>query len=78
MSAVTKMSRLVRIGEHMIEISGLHGVWVGADHLCRSRMTLFYLDRRPTQQITYEYGKWADCTRDAKILEKAKEEFKLS
>jgi hypothetical protein len=77
MSAVNKISRLVRIGEHMIEISGLHGVWVGADHLCRSRMTLFYLDR-PSKEITYEYGKWADCTRDAKILEKAKEEFKLS
>jgi hypothetical protein len=41
-------------------------------------MTLFYLDHRPTQQITYEYGKWEDCERDAKILEKAKEEFKLS
>jgi hypothetical protein len=40
-------------------------------------MTLFYLDR-PSKEITYEYGKWADCTRDAKILEKAKEEFKLS
>ena len=78
MSVSNKMSRLVRIGEHMIEISGLHGIWVGPDHLCRSQMTLFYVDRRPIQQITYEYGKWEDCERDAKILEKAKEEFKLS
>jgi hypothetical protein len=72
------MSRLVRIGEHMIEISGLHGIWVGPDHLYRSRLTLFYLNRRPTQQITYEHGKWGDCERDAKILKDAKEEFTMS
>ena len=78
MSVLNKMSRLVRIGNNMVELSGLHGIWVGPDHLCRSKMTLFYLDHRPTQQITYEYGKWEDCERDAKILEKAKEEFKLS
>ena len=51
------MSRLVRIGQRMIEIAGLHGIWVGPDHLSRSRITLFYLNR-PTEQITYEYGKW--------------------
>jgi hypothetical protein len=77
MSALNKMSRLVRIGNNMVELSGLHGIWVGADHLCRSRMTLFYLNR-PVETITYDYGKWADCNRDAKIVEKAKEEFKLS
>ena len=77
MSAVNKMSRLVRIGNNMVELSGLHRIWVGPDHLCRSRMTLFYLNR-PTETITYDYGKWADCNRDAKIVEKAKEEFKLS
>jgi len=69
------MSRLVRIGQRMVEISGLHGIWVGPDHLCRSKMTLFYLNR-PTEEITYDYGKWADCDRDAKILEDAKKEFK--
>ena len=56
MSVLNKMSRLVRIGENMIEISGLHGVWVGPDHLCRSKMTLFYLNR-PTVTITYELDK---------------------
>ena len=69
-----KMSRLVRIGQRMIEIAGLHGIWVGPDHLSRSRITLFYLNR-PTEQITYEYGKWEECDKDAKILECAKNEF---
>ena len=69
------MSRLVRIGKYIIELSGLHGIWVGPDHLSRSHMTLFYLDRRPTQQITYEHGKWGDCERDAKILKDAKKDF---
>lgn len=71
------MSRLVRIGNNMVEISGLHGIWVGADHLCRSKMTLFYLNR-PVETITYDYGKWADCANDAKILKDAQKEFKLS
>ena len=69
------MSRLVRIGQRMVEISGLHGVWVGPDHLCRSRITLFYLNR-PTEVITYELDKHVECARDAKILEEAKKEFK--
>jgi hypothetical protein len=38
-------------------------------------MTLFYLNR-PTEEITYEYGKWDECDKDAKILEDAKKEFK--
>jgi hypothetical protein len=69
------MSRLVRIGQRMVELSGLQGIWVGPDHLCRSKMTLFYLNR-PTEEITYEYGKWDECDKDAKILEDAKKEFK--
>ena len=69
------MSRLVRIGQRMVEISGLHGIWVGPDHLCQSRITLFYLDR-PTETITYELDKHVECDNDAKILEKAKEEYK--
>ena len=59
----------------MVEISGLHGIWVGADHLCRSKMTLFYLNR-PTEIITYELDKHTECARDAKILEDAKKEFR--
>ena len=77
MSVLNKMSRLVRIGNNMVELSGLHGIWVGADHLCRSRMTLVYLDK-PVQEITYDYGKWADCDKDVKILKNAQKEFKLS
>ena len=68
------MSRLVRIGKNMVELSGLHGIWVGPDHLCRSKMTLFYLNR-PTVTITYELDKHAECVTDAKILEEAKKEF---
>jgi hypothetical protein len=68
------MSRLVRIGQKTVELSGLHGIWVGPDHLSRSRLTLFYLNR-PTEQITYELDKHVECANDAKILEEAKKEF---
>ena len=69
------MSRLVRIGKHMVELSGLHGIWVGPDHLCRSRMTLYY-PNGPTVVITYELDENVKCANDAEILEKAKEEYK--
>jgi hypothetical protein len=72
MSALNKMSRLVCIGKNMVELSGLHGIWVGPDHLCRSKMTLFY-PNKPTVTITYEQH--TECDRDAKILEEAKKEF---
>ena len=68
------MTRLARIGKRMVEISGLHGIWVGPDHLSRSRLTLFYLDK-PTEQITYDHDKHVECANDAKILEEAKKEF---
>ena len=58
----------------MVEISGLHGIWVGPDHLTRSRITLFY-PNKPLVQITYEFDKHVECARDAKILEDAKKEF---
>ena len=77
MSVLNKMSRLVRIGNNIVELSGLHGIWVGADHLCRSKMTLFYLNR-PTVIITYELDKHEECANDAKILKDAQKEFKLS
>jgi hypothetical protein len=70
------MSRLVSIGKNMVELSGLRNIWVGSDHLCRSRMTLFY-PNKPTVEITYEYGKWAECHSDAKILEDAKKAFEI-
>ena len=77
MSVLNKISRLVRIGNNMVELSGLHGIWVGADHLCRSKMTLFYLNR-PTVTITYELDKHVECANDAKILEDAKKDFTKS
>ena len=68
------MSRLVRIGKNMVELSGLHGIWVGPDHLSRSKMTLYY-PNGPTMVITYELDKHVECAKDAKILEEAKKEF---
>ena len=77
MSALNKISGVVHIGKHMVELSGLRDIWVGADHLCRSRMTLVYVNR-PVETITYDYGNWADCDKDVKILKNAQKEFKLS
>ena len=68
------MSRLVRIGERMVELSGLHGIWQGTCHLGGSRITLFY-PKAPTQTIEYGYGKWSEAEKDVKILKEAKKEF---
>ena len=70
------MSRVIRIGERMIELAGLHGVWLGPDHLCRSRITLFYLNR-PTETIEYEYAH-VQAEKDKNSLEAAKNDFKKS
>jgi len=58
----------------MIELSGLHGILVGPDHLCRSKLTLFY-PNKPTVVITYDLDKHIECDKDAKMLEEAKKEF---
>jgi hypothetical protein len=71
------MSRLVRIfggGKKLVEISGLHGIWVGSDHLNQSILTLYYLNHK-TEKITYKYDEWDECNKDVKSLEKAKIEF---
>jgi len=68
------MSRLVRIGKNMIELSGLHGIWMGPDHLSRSRITLYY-PKGPVIQINYEYDEFAQAEKDKQILEEAKKEF---
>ena len=68
------MSRLVRVAGRMVELDGLHGIWVGPDHLSRSKMTLFY-PKKPTVVITYELDKHVECERDAKMLEEAKALF---
>ena len=65
------MSRLVCVAGKMVELSGLHGVWLGVDHAACSRITLFYFNR-PTETINYAYGQWAEAEKDKKILEGAK------
>lgn len=68
------MSRLVRVAGKMVELAGLHGIWVGPDHLSRSKMTLFY-PNKPTVVITYEHDKHVECAKDAKTLKEAKALF---
>jgi hypothetical protein len=65
------MSRVVRVAGRLVELSGLHGVWLGVDHTACSRITLFY-PNGPTKTIDYAYGQWAEAEKDKKILEDAK------
>jgi hypothetical protein len=72
------MSRLVRIGEKMVELSGLRSIWLGTCHLGGSRITLFYPNRpsgNNTDTIEYDYGKWAQAEKDKKVLEEALKEL---
>jgi hypothetical protein len=71
------MSRLVRIGKRMIELSGLDKVWLGADHLTNSKITLYY-PKGPTQTIEYGCGEWAQAEKDKKTLEESMKDFKKS
>lgn len=68
------MSRLVRVAGRMIELSGLHGIWLGPDHLANSRITLFY-PNGPTQTIEYKCGEWGQAEKDKNLLTEAKKEF---
>jgi hypothetical protein len=70
-----RMSRFIRVAGRMIDLSGLHGIWLGPDHICRSRITLFY-PRAPTETIQYELNNWADAEKDKNTLEEALEQFK--
>ena len=69
------MSRVVRVAGRMFELSGLHGIWLGADHLCNSRITLFYINNKPTEVINYGCNEYAQAEKDKLILEEAKKEF---
>jgi hypothetical protein len=69
-----KMSRIVRLGERMIDLRGLYGIWLGADHLCNSKITLFY-PNGPTQTIQYKTSEWSQAEKDKDMLENAKKEF---
>jgi len=68
------MSRVVRVAGRMIELSGLHGIWLGPDHLTNSRITLFY-PKGPTQTIEYKSGEHVQAEKDKNTLEEAKKEF---
>jgi len=68
------MSRLVRIGKKMIELSGLQGIWLGPDHLSNSRITLFY-PKGPTVVINYGCNEFEQANKDKQTLEEAKKEF---
>jgi len=69
------MSRVVRIAGRMVELSGLHGIWLGPDHLCRSRITLFYINNNPIQTIEYGLDEHIQAEKDRLALEEAKKEF---
>ena len=69
------MSRVVRVAGRMVELSGLHGIWLGPDHLSRSRITLFYINNKPTEVINYGFDEYAQAEKDKLILEEAKKEF---
>ena len=68
------MSEIVRVAGRIVRLTGLHGIWLGPDHLSNSRITLFY-PKAPTQTIEYAYGKWAEAEKDKLTLEEAKKEF---
>ena len=71
------MLRTVRIAERLVELAGLQQVWLGVDHLCNSRITLYY-PKSPVQTIEYGYGKWAQAEKDKKIIEEAVNHFLIS
>jgi hypothetical protein len=54
----------------MIDLSGLHGIWLGADHLCNSKITLYY-PKGPTQTIEYKCGEHLQAEKDKNTLEEA-------
>jgi hypothetical protein len=68
------MSRLVRIGQRMVELSGLDQIWLGFDHLSNSKITLYY-PKSPVQTIEYKCNEWAQAEKDKKILEEAKKNY---
>jgi hypothetical protein len=64
------MSR-IQVAGRKVELSGLHGVWLGADHLTNSKITLFYINGRPTQTIEYGCGQHVQAEKDRKSIEDA-------
>jgi hypothetical protein len=64
------MSRSIRVAGRMVELVGLDQVWLGFDHLCNSKLTLYY-PKAPVQTIEYKCGEWAQAANDKKIIEEA-------
>jgi len=64
------MSRIVRVAGRMIELAGLQQVWLGVDHLCNSKITLYY-PKGPTQTIEYTFGEHVQAEKDKKTIEEA-------
>jgi len=62
------MSRIVQVAGRKVELSGLHGVWLGADHLTNSKITLFYINDRPTQVIEYGCGQHVQAEKDKNTI----------
>ena len=65
------MSHVVRVAGRMIELSGLHGVWLGTKHPIGSRITLYYINGQSTQTIDYEYGQWEQAEKDRNMIKDA-------
>jgi len=55
----------------MIELSGLHGVWLGTKYPIGSRITLYYINGSPTQTIDYESGEWERAEKDGNTIKDA-------
>jgi len=68
------MSRIVQLAGRAIDLSGLHGIWLGTRHPIGSRITLFY-PKGPTQTIDYEHGEWEQAEKDVRSLQDARKEF---
>jgi len=71
------MSRIVRVAGRMIDLSGLHGIWLGVDHLTNSKITLYY-PKGPTQTIEYTFGEHVQAEKDKNTLEEAKKTYDQS
>ena len=65
------MSHVVRVAGRMIELSGLHGIWLGTKFPFGSRITLYYTNGSPTQTIDYEYGQWEQAEKDRNMIKDA-------
>jgi hypothetical protein len=71
------MSRVVRVAGRVVELYGLDQIWLGADHLANSKITLYY-PKGPVVTIEYKCGEYAQSEKDKKILEEAKKDYDQS